>query len=196
MLDRDTKKGGRRPHKGQQAMAEWVCVDVIEGESPSAEVTAFLDREWAGFLAEAFWGSGIETVSFDDEPLPPEPQPPKPPACGQDYALGRFHLVARAGADARGSEVVGVGSVAVDGGVATLQELIVGAEARGRGIGTRILAAFEEEARRRGCHKLVVRTLADTRQERFYRHRGFYPEARLRCDQFHRDWVLLARFLS
>lgn len=190
-------------------MAEALCIKTV-ADPPPAAVAAFLDREWAAFTAEAFWGSGIETIPLGDcgaEEAPPSASPAltvrtnettPDSAEGADYPIATFHLVAErpAASDGPGSEILGVASVSIDGGVASLRELIVAAQARGLGVGGRLLSAFEAAARANGCHKLAVRTLADTRQERFYQRHGYRREARLACDQFRRDWVLLYRFLS
>lgn len=187
-------------------MAEALQIKTMADPLPAA-VGAFLDREWAAFAAEAFWGAGIETVPVGDggaEDASPSPSETDArlddgvadPGAGADYPIDTFHLVAERPAPSGGpaGEVLGVASVSMDGGVASLRELIVAAHARGLGVGGCLLSAFEAAARAYGCHKLAVRTLADTRQEQFYRHRGYRREARLDCDQFRRDWVLLCRF--
>ncbi|MEW5869427.1 MAG: GNAT family N-acetyltransferase [Chloroflexota bacterium] len=53
-----------------------------------------------------------------------------------------------------------------------VSELFVDAAARGQGIGSRLLAALEDEARRRGCSRL---SLLNNRQRESYQ-RGFYTQ--------------------
>jgi 2'-5' RNA ligase len=78
----------------------------------------------------------------------------------------------------RAGRVVGTAEGWTHGGVAYLARLLVAAECRGEGVGTQLVAAFESEARARECTRLVVRTFADSRAERFYLGRGWTEEAR------------------
>ena len=52
---------------------------------------------------------------------------------------------------------------------------------RGRGLGTRVLALAEEEARRRGCTRAALMTLA-FQAPGFYLKQGYDLAARLECD--------------
>jgi len=78
----------------------------------------------------------------------------------------------------RDGRVVGTAEGWTHGGVGYLSRLLVAADCRGEGVGTQLLAAFESEATARECSRLVVRTFADSRAERFYRGRGWVEEAR------------------
>jgi 2'-5' RNA ligase len=78
----------------------------------------------------------------------------------------------------RGGLVVGTAEGWTHGGIGYLARLLVAADRRGEGVGTQLLAAFESEARARECTRLVVRTFADSRAERFYRGRGWVEDAR------------------
>ena len=78
----------------------------------------------------------------------------------------------------RDGRVLGTAEGWTHGGVGYLARLLVAAVARGEGAGTQLLAAFESEAIARGCTRLVVRTFAGTRAERFYRGRGWVEETR------------------
>ncbi len=62
-----------------------------------------------------------------------------------DWEMDRLVLVAR-----RGHPVVGVLRAQLVGGVATVEELIVHEDHRGRGVGTQLLRSLEEQARARG----------------------------------------------
>ena len=74
--------------------------------------------------------------------------------------------------------VVGVAEGESAGEVASVSNLVVAEDARGQGIGSRLLAAFESEAAARGCRRLALRVWAGSAAEGFYRHRGWVEEAR------------------
>lgn len=93
----------------------------------------------------------------------------------------------------RAGQVVGVAIGHVRGPVAYLAELITGAEVRGEGVGSHLLAAFAAEARDRGAEELTLRCLAGGDVERFYRERGFTPAFPLPAWRHGRDFVQLRR---
>jgi 2'-5' RNA ligase len=78
----------------------------------------------------------------------------------------------------RDGRVIGTAEGWTHGGVGYLARLLVASHCRGEGVGTQLVAAFESEARAHECTRLVVRTFADSRAERFYRGRGWHEEAR------------------
>ena len=57
-----------------------------------------------------------------------------------------------------------------------ISDLIVGADWRGRGIGSSLLEAVEKEAAGRGCVRLTL----NNRVDRESYHRSFYPKAGFR----------------
>lgn len=87
-------------------------------------------------------------------------------------------LVAR-----RDGEVAGVATGWTNEGLGYLSELVVARTARGEGIGSRLLDAFEDAARRRGCTRLALQTDEANRAVGFYEARGWRLEATLT------DWV-------
>ncbi len=91
-------------------------------------------------------------------------------------------------------EVVGVAEGEWGSPTAYLTNLIVARSARGQGIGSRLLAAFESFAAEQGCDRLALRVWAGSHAEGFYRHKGWVEEARLspwfggsQCVQLRRD---------
>jgi len=65
-------------------------------------------------------------------------------------------------------------STALGARVALLEDLIVRPEARGRGIGSRLIAAAVDEARRQGCRRITLLTDADNhRAQALYARHGF-----------------------
>lgn len=81
------------------------------------------------------------------------------------------------------------------GGVGTVQELLVAESWRGRGVGSNLLAAFEDRARGRHCHKVVLRTPVGSRAEGFYRERGYRREYILLGHHFGHDFLGVAKYL-
>ncbi len=81
------------------------------------------------------------------------------------------------------------------GGVGTVQELLVAEAWRGRGVGSNLLAAFEDRARGRHCHKVVLRTPVGSRAEGFYRERGYRREYTLVEHHFGHDFLGVAKYL-
>ncbi len=100
-----------------------------------------------------------------------------------------FAIVAR-----RGGHIAGVAEGWTQGGVAYLRELIVAAELRSQGVGSKLLAAFESLAAERDCRRLAVRTYRNQAYG-FYVSRGWVDEAA--WDWKHgREMVQLRRDLS
>jgi L-asparaginase II/GNAT superfamily N-acetyltransferase len=94
-----------------------------------------------------------------------------------------------------GRHVIGVLRGRVTGGVATVDELIVHHEYRRRGVGGALLALFEEEAAERHCHKVSLRTPADSEAEAFYRGERYVREYRLPRHHYGHDYVGMAKHL-
>jgi 2'-5' RNA ligase/GNAT superfamily N-acetyltransferase len=92
-------------------------------------------------------------------------------------------------------EIVGIARGWTVGGRAHLGDLLVGAAHRDLGVGSRLLAAFESLAAERGCHRLVLRTIAGTPAVDFYLRRGWVEEARFSDWAFGREAVQLRRDL-
>jgi len=89
-------------------------------------------------------------------------------------AIGRL-LVAAAGDRIAGMvSLLYTLSTALGGRVALLEDMIVAPDARGSGIGTRLVEAAIGQARRDGCLRITLLTDGDnTRAHRFYEKAGF-----------------------
>ncbi len=79
------------------------------------------------------------------------------------------------------------------GGIASVDELMVGHGSRGSGLGGLLLGRFEDEARRRRCSWIVLRAVKDTLAEDFYRRRGYHRECVEYAHEFGYDYVRLIR---
>jgi GNAT superfamily N-acetyltransferase len=96
----------------------------------------------------------------------------------------------------RGGAVVGTASGALRSDDAYLARLIVAADERGTGVGSRLLAATESLAAERGCARLTLRTQAGGPARRFYEARGWRVYAELPRWRAGRDFVQMERRLS
>jgi GNAT superfamily N-acetyltransferase len=77
------------------------------------------------------------------------------------------------------------------GGIASVDELMVGEGSRGFGLGSLLLGRFEDEARRRRCSRITLRAVKDSPAEDFYRGRGYYRECVQYGYEFGYDYVRL-----
>lgn len=112
-----------------------------------------------------------------------------------EYGFGAddlpFAITAR-----RGGAVVGTATGALRDEDAYLARLIVSAEERGTGVGSRLLAATESLAAEEGCRRLTLRTLAEGPARRFYESRGWRVYAVLDRWRAGRDFVQMERVLA
>lgn len=76
-----------------------------------------------------------------------------------------------------------------------VDDLLVGDDVRGEGIGRHLLARFEAEARARGCTSLALRTPAGSKAEQVYRHLGWEHESTQRSWVFGKDFLHFRRWL-
>ena len=95
-----------------------------------------------------------------------------------------------------GGGIVGAAAFVIEAGVGYLDDLIVGAGYRGRGIGGQLLARFEGICRGDGCHKVRLLTDADSWAEKFYKQKGYFREALLQRDYLEEGMAMTAKFLE
>ncbi len=77
------------------------------------------------------------------------------------------------------------------GGIGSVDELMVDSGTRGGGLGSLLLGSFEDEARRRGCTRIVLRAVKGSAAEDFYRGRGYHRECVQYGYEFGYDYVRL-----
>jgi len=135
-------------------------LEITEGERPEPDVRTWVDTEWARYDQAHF----PEGERWDERP---------------------FVLTAR-----REGGIVGAAIGWTNRGVGYLGELVVGAGERRTGVGSHLLAAFEDLARRRGATRLALRTNEGLGTREFYEGRGWQVEASAG------DWVRGTPFLQ
>ncbi len=96
----------------------------------------------------------------------------------------------------REGDVVGVAEGHTRGTEAYLANLVVAAAARGEGIGSHVLAAFESAAAERGAAVVSLRCPTGGDAEAFYRRHGYVDHVRLPAWRHGRDFVQLRRHLA
>lgn len=90
--------------------------------------------------------------------------------------------------------IVGLATGDASAGVGHLSELLVAAGARGAGLGTKLLHAFEARCWSAGCHKLTLHTEHDGPDRLFYERAGWRMEAIHRRDKAGLDFARLVKF--
>lgn len=81
------------------------------------------------------------------------------------------------------------------GGVCEIQLLWVSAALRGTGLGSRLIGAAEDEARRRGCGKLVLSTYS-FQAPGFYAAPGYIEHGRVTGHPLGHESILLVKMLD
>jgi ribosomal protein S18 acetylase RimI-like enzyme len=77
--------------------------------------------------------------------------------------------------------LIGAARYTIAEGVGYLRELLVKGGERSRGVGEQLLAQFESDCRRRGCHKLFLDVAAvNVRAQAFYKRNGWEQEGLMR----------------
>lgn len=93
--------------------------------------------------------------------------------------------------------LVGYTLFRINGGVGHLKEIIVRRKLRKKGVGRLLASHFIGFCRKKGCHKLTLRT-SEAHKEAlpFYRKLGFRREAVHKRDVCGLEWYTYSKFLS
>ncbi len=154
---------------------------------PAPDEQAWFDEEWLccsttqwgpGFTPdEAFWAVARAGIGSSDG--------------GGDGSDGDSG--AGAGSRPSGATVVGVASGSVRPSVLHVARLVVGRDARRRGVGSQLMRFIERLASERGCDTVRVETLADGAAQGFHASLGFEVTAVLPHWRQGRDFVVMER---
>jgi L-asparaginase II/GNAT superfamily N-acetyltransferase len=106
--------------------------------------------------------------------------------CAVEWSAEPYALVFR-----REKKITGVLRGHFIGGIASVDELMVGEGSRASGLGSLLLGRFEDEARRRICSQVVLRAVKGSPAEDFYRRRGYHRECVQYGYEFGFDYVRL-----
>lgn len=101
-----------------------------------------------------------------------------------------FTLIAK-----ENNEIVGYISVIIDTGVAQIEPLMVKAELKGKGIGTKLLQAAEKKAKEIGVHKIWLETGSDWLAKGFYEKHGYIVRTTLPSHTGGREFVLMDKMI-
>lgn len=152
--------------EGGDPLARDKDLRIVVGRGDEKEALGFLRREWPAADAETF-GRPLEWVA-------------------EPYAL-----IVR-----RRRKVVAVLRGHFTGGVASVDELMVGQGEREAGLGSLLLDRFEVAARERRCRRVVLRAVKQSVAELFYHNRGYRRECVEREHEFGFDYVRLTKELT
>lgn len=92
----------------------------------------------------------------------------------EDPQLGRLLVLREEGRIVGMVNVLFTVSTALGERVAWLEDMVITADARGRGLGSQLIKAAIAAAREAGCHRITLLTDADNAiAQQFYRQQGF-----------------------
>ena len=92
-----------------------------------------------------------------------------------------------------GRKIVGYVYFRIMGGRFYIDEFIIKEEFRRKGIGSKTFEWMEDFAKKRGCHKMLLKTTEKHLILNLAKRLGYKEEAILRDDAFHLDWVYLSK---
>jgi GNAT superfamily N-acetyltransferase len=138
---------------------------IVEVEQET--VKDFLDREWKP-INERIFGRSDPTM----------------------WDVQRYTLAAY-----REERIVGAAVFKIEAGLGKLSQIMTAADHRGQGLGSALLARFEDICRREGCHKASLKTYWNSEAQRFYQKHGYVLEGVLRRDLHGLDMCQMCKFL-
>lgn len=108
-----------------------------------------------------------------------------------DFATHPFYLSAT-----DKGKVLGIMIGKIQGGVCTVNDLIVAHDRRGQGIGTKLMAAIEQHALKNGAHKIRLVTGDGWPAVKFYEKLGYVETARRPNDMMRTDFIEYSKFIG
>lgn len=108
-----------------------------------------------------------------------------------DFKVHPFYLSAT-----EKSEVLGIMVGKIQGGVCTVNDLIVAHDKRGQGIGKKLMSAIEKYALENGAHKIRLLTGDGWPAIKFYEQLGYKETGRRLNDMLHVDFIEFTKFLE
>lgn len=108
-----------------------------------------------------------------------------------DFEAHPFYLSAESN-----GEILGIMQGKIQGGVCTINDLIVAHNKRGQGIGTELMAEVEQYATKNGAHKIRLITGDGWPAIKFYERLGYKETARRLNDMLHTNFIEFTKFIS
>ncbi len=94
-----------------------------------------------------------------------------------------------------GDKIIGSAKIHLEMDVAWVEEVLVGENARGKGVGKRILQKIEEVVKEKGCHKIFLQTGIDWDTVGFYEKAGYKVTNDLPDHFLHHHMVEMTKFI-
>lgn len=107
-----------------------------------------------------------------------------------DFTVHPFYLSAE-----DNGEVLGIMQGKIQGGVCTVNDLIVAHNKRGQGIGTELMKEIEQYAAKNGAHKIRLVTGDGWPAIKFYEQLGYKETARRPNDMLHTNFIEYTKFI-
>lgn len=108
-----------------------------------------------------------------------------------DFKIHPYYLSATDGGD-----IVGAMEGKIQGGVCTINDLIVASSKRGQGIGKKMMAAIEKYAAENNAHKVRLITGDGWPAMKFYEKLGYKETGRRLNDMMHVDFIEYTKFIG
>jgi GNAT superfamily N-acetyltransferase len=93
-------------------------------------------------------------------------------------------------------KIIGTLNSSIRAGVACVSTILVAKDRRGGKIGTKIMLKTEKFAKKRGAHKIWLKTGKDWGSAKFYKSLGYKITGKFLNHSFHKDFVIFTKFLK